>query len=483
MTESTGYTITSLKDYNKLLKSGKVTQDDFYEAFFQYAGQFEGAAEEMTKNWSGFTQVLKNTKDVVASSLLGPTLNVFADFGANALAYFKENFVDEGQLEEIGQTLGRNIQAGLFAIVEALQLPFAPSMFEDGSNDFFGDFEDMRPEDMPIYQTIMKLSEILRSDGPFIIQTLKNIGLAFTVMRVGSGIISILLNPMTLLIGLFIAGAAAIAAYQTNFMGFRDTVNEFVAGALLQLQTFITNIIAKFTEWINGSTTLAATIRNVAEVVSNWAYIVGQVATPILQALGAMIKTFVVPALKLAWSIVKTGIRLVLSLANLAFQALMVAIRVSGGLFRNYLLPAFKKIWSFLKTRLQPVFDRQKEKFDKVSKAIQKIIGWVEKFMGKIRRLANQLANLRLPDWLTPGSPTPFEIGLRGINKEVAKANRVLSAGPLGNMGSGGLRTGINQNSILINVNGAGDPEAVATAVSKKLAGELRAQGMSYAHI
>ena len=32
-------------------------------------------------------------------------------------------------------------------------------------------------------------------------------------------------------------------------------------------------------------------------------------------------------------------------------------------------------------------------------------------------RMAERLRNIKLPDWLTPGSPTPFEMGLRGISK------------------------------------------------------------------
>ncbi|RPJ38720.1 MAG: hypothetical protein EHM35_03880 [Planctomycetaceae bacterium] len=38
---------------------------------------------------------------------------------------------------------------------------------------------------------------------------------------------------------------------------------------------------------------------------------------------------------------------------------------------------------------------------------------WV---IAEVGNLANALSNLTLPDWLTPGSPTPFELGLRGIN-------------------------------------------------------------------
>ena len=46
--------------------------------------------------------------------------------------------------------------------------------------------------------------------------------------------------------------------------------------------------------------------------------------------------------------------------------------------------------------------------FAKVGNAIQGVMNW-------ILNLQNKLLGLRLPDWLTPGSPTPLETGLWGI--------------------------------------------------------------------
>jgi len=43
--------------------------------------------------------------------------------------------------------------------------------------------------------------------------------------------------------------------------------------------------------------------------------------------------------------------------------------------------------------------------------AIEAAVGMIEWFRGAWE----SLTNIRLPDWLTPGSPTPFELGIRGI--------------------------------------------------------------------
>lgn len=55
--------------------------------------------------------------------------------------------------------------------------------------------------------------------------------------------------------------------------------------------------------------------------------------------------------------------------------------------------------------------------FAKIGNAIQGVMNWVLK-------LQNKLLGLRLPDWLTPGSPTPFETGLWGIQDALKSISR-----------------------------------------------------------
>lgn len=56
--------------------------------------------------------------------------------------------------------------------------------------------------------------------------------------------------------------------------------------------------------------------------------------------------------------------------------------------------------------------------FDNIAGAIDGVIQWVGDLITKFTQL-------ELPDWLTPGSPTPFELGLAGINKELAQLAKV----------------------------------------------------------
>jgi len=65
-----------------------------------------------------------------------------------------------------------------------------------------------------------------------------------------------------------------------------------------------------------------------------------------------------------------------------------------------------------------------------VSNAIQRMIV-------KVGQLASSLLRIKLPSFLKPGSPTPFEIGLLGISNAMEKINRTGLSGITAASGSG----------------------------------------------
>jgi hypothetical protein len=69
--------------------------------------------------------------------------------------------------------------------------------------------------------------------------------------------------------------------------------------------------------------------------------------------------------------------------------------------FTDKVLPVIQKVANWLNEKLQPAFDG-------ISKVVQDVLGW-------IRDLTEKLKNLDVSKIFKPGSPTPFEIGLRGI--------------------------------------------------------------------
>lgn len=94
------------------------------------------------------------------------------------------------------------------------------------------------------------------------------------------------------------------------------------------------------------------------------------------------------------------------------------------GFIQDNIMPVFKIIGDYIKKTLQPVFEsfggflagKMTSAFKGISDAIGDVVDW-------LHDMASMLDNLELPDWLTPGSPTPWEIGLVGINKAMRDLN------------------------------------------------------------
>ncbi len=101
----------------------------------------------------------------------------------------------------------------------------------------------------------------------------------------------------------------------------------------------------------------------------------------------------------------------------------------------------------------------------------------VKEWMG---RIADKIRSLKLPDWLTPGSPTPFELGLRGIAKSLKQIDQIgmpsfmlqpamTSVTNVTNVPAAGRR-----GDVYITVDGSRDPQATAREIMR----QLRLQGV-----
>lgn len=147
------------------------------------------------------------------------------------------------------------------------------------------------------------------------------------------------------------------------------------------------------------------------------------------------------PAIQIVWDFISTYvIPLLQALSDLITTVLGVALTALAGLWENVLQPALQAVWDFISASLNPIIqtltdmfnntlgpaldtaggalDTLKGIFDGIGGAIEGVIGWIGDMIDK-------LSNIDLPDWLTPGSPTPFEMGLRGITTAMKDMVRV----------------------------------------------------------
>jgi TP901 family phage tail tape measure protein len=174
-----------------------------------------------------------------------------------------------------------------------------------------------------------------------------------------------------------------------------------------------------------------------------------------IQVLASYWTNMLVPAIKVVWAFLDTSvIPIIKTLAGWLHDTLPPIIATLADFFSNKLFPAMKPVFDFLEFGLIPtikvladvigsiiggaiqgwinIFGKLAEAgksvsdffagafkwaldgiggaFEGVGRAIDGTIGWVFRLGDAIRGIPS------LPPALTPGSPTPFEMGLRGIS-------------------------------------------------------------------
>lgn len=152
-----------------------------------------------------------------------------------------------------------------------------------------------------------------------------------------------------------------------------------------------------------------------------------------IQAASTFFTGTFLPAIKSIWEFIQTYvIPLFVALFRVEFAIAQKAGEALAGIWQNVLWPALKNVWSFIQGSVIPIFQDIGSYlsdtfgptlhdltswlgdvtggFDGITGAISSAIKWVSD-------LADAISNLKLPDWATPGSPTPAEIGFRGMAK------------------------------------------------------------------
>jgi len=123
---------------------------------------------------------------------------------------------------------------------------------------------------------------------------------------------------------------------------------------------------------------------------------------PAIRAVWDFIQTYMIPLFNAVAELVGAVVKLAFTAFIGYIQNVTIpALRTMWEWFENNILPTLRNVASFLSGQLGPAWEG-------ISSAISGVIDW-------IHRVAEALNNIELPWWLTPGSPTPFELGLVGI--------------------------------------------------------------------
>lgn len=188
---------------------------------------------------------------------------------------------------------------------------------------------------------------------------------------------------------------------------------ENLPGAINGLTTFLTGtLIPAFSAVWDF---LQVNVVPILQTLFEW---ISKNLPPAIQALSDFWNNTLFPALEKIWQFLTVDMMPVWeALGELLEVTLGRSIESLTALWENRLQPALAAIWKFIQEKIIPIFDGWIKSLGGVKGIIESIVGWIEDLTEKIK-------NMKLPKWLTPGSPTPFELGLRGIQEALKEINR-----------------------------------------------------------
>lgn len=245
------------------------------------------------------------------------------------------------------------------------------------------------------------------------------------------------------------------AAQQAKIQATMANLKETIGQAFLPV---FGELMGKFSEFVNAH---APEIKAAFQAIAKWIMeklipALGDIyewlaenLPPVIEALSVYWEEVLYPALQAIWAFIEDYvIPALIDIYGWIAENLPIAIAALAKFWEETLKPALEAVWKFIKEDVVPIFETVvewlKENIPKAIDALGKAFGWlkdnildpvsqafdaisntIETVIGWIADLIDGISNLQLPDWLTPGSPTPFQLGLEGINAALADMAKV----------------------------------------------------------
>lgn len=340
------------------------------------------------------------------------------------------------------------------------------SAFEDGSSILGGFFERLGMSESTaegfasvifalkdgIIQLGTWVGQIASAVLPLLSQAfsflMNNLSTILPILGAVVGVILAISSPVTALVGAIVLLATA---WSNNWLGIQGVVSSAMAAIqpyLDQLSTLLNAFIIAILPPLQMAW---------QTLVQVWT---GEVQPALAELWAALGELFTALGFGTGqtdvWSIAMGALKIILLGVIGVVQILTPAIRLGAD------------VMTFMINQVKTAIDN----FIAFKQGIDGVIATIRGLIDKVRELASSLVSLEIPDWLTPGSPTPFEMGLRGIAgaidnlPELNIGANLAGANPVAAAAGGG---GPSFGNISISVNGAGDPAAVGQAVRKEI--------------
>jgi hypothetical protein len=327
---------------------------------------------------------------------------------------------------------------------------------------------------------LRRIGVMLTDEQKTMIESFMAVGDIASAQKIILGELSVELGGVAKAAGETASGQMAI------FTNKLDDMKEIIGNALIPA---LINLMNAVTPMIIGFGNMSPAMQNTIIVI------VGLVAAagPLVTAIGGVASAVGVlaPALSALFTFITvTAIPAIAAfvIANAAW--IVPLLLVAATVYLVYL--AFKNNFGGITTTVQQLwaiiqwaFDQIVAKFNGVGETVKQlgaIVGWVVQniiqaigmVIQKVAEMAASFLNVQLPDWMTPGSPTPLELGLIGIGKAMAAISKQelpqmnIGLGKIAPvMGAGGGDGGKTQNTTINITNPRG--ETAESSINRQL--------------
>lgn len=322
---------------------------------------------------------------------LNPALNDFAetsDGAANKMRILK------AQSENAAAALGLQL------------LPYAIQLMQLIS-DLITRFQALTPEQQ---KWIIIIGAIVAAIGPLLMV----VGSLITAFTAIAGALAAVTTPMLIVAAVIAAIAAAMYLLYLAWVNNWGGIQEKVMAVWMWLQPILMNLWT----WLTTNIPLAI------ETLSNfWTMRL----LPAIMAVWNWLNTVLFPFLK--------------ALANFIGTVVGLAVTILAGIWQNVLFPALQVVFDILSAQLMPIFQLLASFWQGVLlPIIQTLANWIRgALVGAfnsltttlrnvttwLSKVADMLKKIQLPTWMKPGSPTPWEIGLLGVNDALKKVSNI----------------------------------------------------------
>ena len=291
-----------------------------------------------------------------------------------------------------------------------------------------------------------------------------------------------------------------------NWPQIQATITTAIANIRAFVEPIINVLLGLFQQTGDKTTWLGQTWSQIAGVITSAATLIQTIVVAVFTALKGFIATHgteINQVLTGAWDMIKASITgalaVIQGIINLgmallkgdwsgvwtALQGIVTsvmdmlkgvvggAIAILQGIFGGLIEQIGKKLAPAFQSLNDDVLTPVANAFDAIGAAIGRVIDFVADLIKKFTQIV-------IPPALNPGSPTPFEMGLRGIGK----AMQDLTAVQLPAFGGGlqlapAMAGGGNTFNVTVNA-GGGDPQAIGLAVGDAVRRAARALGGAY---